>query len=118
MIKFFYNEVGDVCGFSKEDLQVLGDGIKSYKALTEEQVQDHCNPKHSVAQLESEARSKRDALLAETDWIAIRHRDEVDSGIDTTLSSEQYSSLQSYRRDLRDITAQSGFPKEIHWPSI
>lgn len=117
MIKFFYNEAGDVCGFSKEDLKILGDNIKSYKALTAEQIQDHCNPTRSIAQLESECRSKRDTLLSETDWVVIRHRDEVEEVISTSLSPEEYSSMLSYRRDLRDITKQPGFPKSINWPA-
>lgn len=118
MIKLFYNNAGDVCGFSEDDLKILGEKIKYYKALTKNQTEEHLNPKPSIEQLEIDARIKRDVLLSETDWVVIRHRDEVEEGVKTTLSPEEYSAMQAYRRDLRDITEQSGFPQEIHWPSI
>ena len=48
-------------------------------------------------------RSKRDNLLAETDYLALS---------DQTLSAE----MASYRQALRDITSQSGFPFSVTWP--
>ena len=52
----------------------------------------------------SEAREKRNSLLAETDYLALS---------DTTLSSE----MSTYRQALRDITSQSGFPTNVTWPT-
>ena len=54
------------------------------------------------------ARSKRDQLLAETDWVAIRAYEQG-----SAVSSE----WNDYRQQLRDITAQPGFPYEIIWPT-
>jgi len=49
-------------------------------------------------------REERDALLAETDWMA---------SSDLTLSSEWVS----YRSSLRDVPSQEGFPNTITWPT-
>jgi len=50
------------------------------------------------------ARSQRDSLLAATDWMALS---------DVTMSAE----MAAYRQDLRDITAQVGFPHGVTWPT-
>lgn len=51
-------------------------------------------------------RAKRDALLAETDYLALS---------DNTMSAE----MQSYRQSLRDITTHSNWPnlQNTDWPS-
>lgn len=60
-----------------------------------------------VAELESQAASdevRADALkfLQETDWKVIRHRDQVDAGISTSLSEEEFAQLLSDRQAARD----------------
>ena len=52
----------------------------------------------------TEARTKRNALLAETDYLALT---------DNTLTTE----MQAYRQALRDVTNQAGFPYTIDWPT-
>lgn len=52
----------------------------------------------------------RDAQLTITDGIVIRHRDELEESSETTLTQEQYSTLQAYRRALRSWPDTSGFP--------
>lgn len=47
-------------------------------------------------------RSWRTVQLTESDWLVTRHRDELDVGVPTTLSSKQFSRLQAYRQALRD----------------
>lgn len=54
--------------------------------------------------LAASARSKRDSLLAETDWMALS---------DVTMSAE----MATYRQALRDITDQQGFPSSVTWPT-
>ena len=49
-------------------------------------------------------REERDALLAATDWMA---------NSDVTMTS----GWATYRQDLRDVPAQSGFPNTITWPT-
>ena len=58
-------------------------------------------------QLAANARTQRDKLLSDTDWM---------QADDAPLSSEDKESVRKYRQGLRDITAQSGFPQEIKWP--
>ena len=58
----------------------------------------------AVAAQAASVRQRRDALLAETDWAALT---------DNTLSPE----LAAYRRALRDVPEQAGFPETINWPS-
>jgi hypothetical protein len=49
-------------------------------------------------------RSSRNALLAETDYLALS---------DNTMSAE----MATYRQALRDITAQAGFPHNVTFPT-
>jgi len=48
-------------------------------------------------------RSERNNLISATDWLVLRHRDEIDKGVPTTLSAEQYQELLTYRQALRDL---------------
>lgn len=50
-------------------------------------------------------RSKRDSLLAETDWTQVN-----DAPVDQ-------AAWATYRQALRDITAQAGFPSNVTWPN-
>jgi len=54
--------------------------------------------------LPQEVRSQRNALLAETDYLALS---------DATLSSE----MATYRQALRDVPSQAGFPTSVTWPT-
>lgn len=68
--------------------------------------------KNKVA--EDEARKKRDLILSETDWIVIRHRDEIESCTQTTISVDKYNDLLLYRKLLRDLPSNEGwYNKEI-----
>jgi len=49
-------------------------------------------------------RVQRDALLTASDWTQV-----ADAPVDT-------AAWATYRQDLRDIPAQSGFPDNITWP--
>ena len=49
-------------------------------------------------------RQERDRLLAETDYLALR---------DVTMSD----AWKTYRQNLRDIPAQSGFPNSVTYPT-
>jgi hypothetical protein len=54
--------------------------------------------------LATEARSKRNQLLAASDWTQV-----ADAPVDQ-------AAWATYRQALRDITAQAGFPADINWP--
>lgn len=55
--------------------------------------------------LSTEARSKRNTLLAASDWTQV-----ADAPVDQ-------AAWATYRQELRDITAQAGFPENISWPA-
>ncbi|KAF2395399.1 phage tail protein [Pseudomonas frederiksbergensis] len=73
-------------------------------------------PPLSVAEQEVAERAWRDAQLAPTDGIVSRHRDELEEGIPTTLTAEQYAELQVYRRLLRNWPQGAEFPLVDHRP--
>lgn len=52
--------------------------------------------------------SRRNALLAESDWTQLA---------DVPLSAEMKSQWATYRQQLRDLTDQPGFPDSINWPA-
>ena len=41
-------------------------------------------------------------LLSRSDWLTTRHRDQLEANIPTSLTSEQFSELLTYRQALRD----------------
>ena len=55
----------------------------------------------------TEQRTARDELLLKSDWTQTT---------DCTLSSEKKTEWAAYRQQLRDVTAQRGFPYDIKWP--
>ena len=62
---------------------------------------------HLVAAL---LRIRRDAALDATDWLAQRHRDEIEMQRPTTLTAGQFADLLGYRALLRDLPQSEGFP--------
>ncbi|MBC3208843.1 hypothetical protein HU755_18735 [Pseudomonas sp. SWRI111] len=58
----------------------------------------------------------RNAQLSVSDGLVARHRDEQESSTVTTLTTAQYSDLQSYRRQLRDWPQDDDFPSTEHRP--
>lgn len=61
----------------------------------------------SLVQLESAAKAQREELLMKSDWTEAA----------THLSLAERSAWKNYRQQLRDITAQPGFPWEVNWPN-
>ena len=53
-------------------------------------------------------RASRDAKLAESDWTQV-----ADALLDAPVDKAVWA---TYRQDLRDVTAQQGFPWTITWP--
>ena len=62
-------------------------------------------PEQPLEQLAATARSKRDSLLAQTDWT---------QAADVPQATKDL--WAPYRQALRDVPQQSGFPTEIVWP--
>ena len=69
--------------------------------VTDEDVAATC---YSPPATEGQIRSKRDGLIAETDWWVMPDR---------TATADQLA----YRQALRDITSQAGFPTNVTWPT-
>ena len=67
-------------------------------------------------ELLAKERAWRDAELAKSDQIVARHRDQVESGLTTTLTADQYTELQVYRTLLRDWPAHDQFPEAAGRP--
>ncbi|UST91390.1 phage tail assembly chaperone [Pseudomonas siliginis] len=70
----------------------------------------------STEELADAERRWRTAQLAATDGLVARDRDELEEGAGTTLTTEQYAELQTYRRELRDWPQGSFFPFSEHRP--
>lgn len=75
-------------------------------------------PGATAEMLEADERTWRNVELMKTDGIVARHRDELEGGgaTETTLTSKQYTELQTYRRQLRDWPQVGGFPSADHRP--
>ncbi|MGE4319614.1 MAG: tail fiber assembly protein [Deferribacterales bacterium] len=58
-------------------------------------------------ELAAAIRSKRDTLIAETDYLVMP---------DYPLSDTILTAVKEYRQALRDITAQEAFPASVTWP--
>lgn len=54
-------------------------------------------------------RSERDARIAACDWTQLP---------DAPLTAEAKAAWAAYRQQLRDITAQAGFPQVVEWPVV
>ena len=59
------------------------------------------------AQLEADARRRRDSLISETDWTQV---------LDSPISAECREAFRVYRQALRDVPQQENFPYDIIWP--
>lgn len=57
----------------------------------------------------AECRSKRDRLLAESDWTDT-------ASAQSRLGVALFSAWATYRQALRDISLQPGFPLDVIWP--
>ena len=64
-------------------------------------------PEPTVQELASSVRSQRDAKLSATDYLVVP---------DYPISPEDLEAVKAYRQALRDISEQSGFPKNVQWP--
>lgn len=54
-----------------------------------------------------EVRAERDRRIAETDWLVIKNLE---------LNQNVPGAWEVYRQALRDVPAQSGFPRNVTWP--
>lgn len=65
------------------------------------------NHEPTINELASQVRTERDRRLTETDWYMTP---------DYPADPETLEVVKSYRKALRDIPLQSGFPRDVEWP--
>lgn len=63
-------------------------------------------------------RGEREYLISSAEWVVDRHRNEVELGIETTISQSQYVEVLRYFQALRDIPQSQGDrqPKHVVFP--
>lgn len=85
----------------------LTDELKTRFSITEEEY----NPEDdwSDDQWADMVRRKRDSLISGTDYYILPDYPSTPDGIEA---------VKQYRQDLRDITLQRGFPRNVQWPTL
>lgn len=66
-------------------------------------------PESTDDALASQVRAERDMKIAETDYYMMP---------DYPADPETLEVVKNYRKALRDITLQSGFPRDVEWPVV
>ena len=72
----------------------------------------------ALGYLEANDRFERDEVLTKSDYIVTRHRDEVDSGETTTLTTTKYQEWLAYRTVLRNLTDDANWPLTVNTTTI
>ncbi|MHA3052541.1 phage tail assembly chaperone [Acinetobacter sp. ANC 4640] len=91
--------------------------VESVADCTADEYYSENQPNPVTPDLATIERTKRDALLLDSQWLVQRHRDQIEVSEPTTLTADQYKALLTYRQALRDVPTQTGFPDNIVWPS-
>ena len=66
-------------------------------------------PEPTAEEIATKVRRERDRRLTETDWYMMP---------DYPADPETLEDVKKYRKALRDITLQSGFPRDFKWPVV
>lgn len=101
--KHYIDKNGQVYGYRPEGIEVREMTDAEFQAYKIEQ--ETPTPEQILA----DAKSKRDALLADTDWYVVRQA-ETGKPVPTDVLA--------YRQELRDIDQQPGWPTEVNWPTL
>lgn len=89
------------------ELSNRGKTLSADPATGEPIVVDAAQP--SLMELASFARQQRNRLLAESDWVVLRS---YETGVPVPKN------WKTYRKALRDVPDQLGFPTNIIWPTL
>lgn len=96
--------------------------VEALNEYVKKEEEEHKRLINSRDYKESTIRVKRDWLLNDSQWVVDRQRDQINAGIPSTLSVEEFQDWLDYRQALRDITIQPGFPwngaddPKVPWP--
>lgn len=87
------------------------DLVKEQFGVTEVMIPDPVTPPYEPTdeELARQVRYERDRKLEETDWYMMP---------DYPADPETLEIVKNYRKALRDITLQSGFPRDVKWPVV
>lgn len=85
----------------------LTDELKTRFKITEEEYDPR--DEWTEDQWATAVRRKRDSLISETDYYILPDYPSTPDGIEA---------VKQYRQELRNITLQSGFPRNVQWPSL
>lgn len=87
------------------------DLVKEQFGVTEVMIPDPVTPPYvpTDEELARQVRNERDRKLEETDWYMMP---------DYPADPETLEVVKNYRKALRDITLQSGFPRDVKWPVV
>ena len=66
-------------------------------------------PEPTDEEVAEQVRAERGRRIAETDWYMMS---------DYPADPETLEVVKGYRKALRDITLQSGFPRDVEWPVV
>ena len=65
---------------------------------------------------------ERNQILDDSDWTVLRHKDQLDLGIVTTLSDSSFKATLQWRQQLRDMSESYTAPRKMDerrvWPPI
>lgn len=103
---------------SDETWQALldGQGAGQRMAVNEDGSPDLRDPPPpSKDELAANARARRNAALAETDWIVTQQQEQILTGA-PAIDNPRLQAIAHYRQALRDVPQQAGFPDKIDWP--
>lgn len=103
----------DILEITEDEYSALAGRVVVLNATGQPVAESLTPPPDFSAEIE---RAWRDRQLSITDSIVTRHRDELEEGSETTLSAEQYTELQAYRRALRNWPEAVEFPVIEHRP--
>lgn len=81
-----------------------------------DECQAYVEPVFSDTQVRANERVWRDAQIQRVSWLRDRHRDQLDIGLKTTLSAEQFKVLLDYIQALRDWPQADSFPAPAKRP--
>lgn len=85
----------------------LTDELKTRFNITEEEYDPR--DEWTEDQWADVVRRKRDSMISGTDYYILPDYPSTPDGIEA---------VKQYRQELRDITLQSGFPRNVQWPSV
>lgn len=102
----------------EEAAQFMAPFIEAFYTKRFENSKNHRKSQEDYFNSWERVRGERAYLIDTADWVIRRHRDEVDLGIDTTLSDAQYKEALRYLQALRDITEsqKDKLPKNVVFP--